>query len=97
MFGRKLTPLKYEEVIRALKSMGFIMKPKTGSSHEQWIRRTGTSKHVVTVDKHHAPFSRDLIKSMAKQAGINDRKFHALCRGEATLKDIGFEPADTID
>lgn len=94
MFGRKLSPLKYAEVVRALQIMGFEMKPKTGTAHEQWIRKTATTKHVVTVDKHHAPFSRDLIKSMAKQAGVDARKFHALCRGDCTLKDIGLEPAE---
>ncbi|HFD3865782.1 type II toxin-antitoxin system HicA family toxin [Klebsiella pneumoniae] len=94
MFGRKLSPLKYAEVVRALQALGFVMKPKTGTAHEQWIRKTETSKHVVTVDKHNSPFSRDLIKSMAKQAGVDARKFHALCKGECSLKDIGFEPAE---
>ncbi|BCZ39843.1 TPA: type II toxin-antitoxin system HicA family toxin [Serratia marcescens] len=94
MFGRKLFPLKYAEVVSGLRALGFEMKPKTGTSHEQWIRKTANSKHVVTVDKHHAPFSRDLIKSMAKQAGVDAKKFHALCRGDCTLKDIGLEPAE---
>lgn len=88
MFGRKLTPLKYAEVIKGLKALGFEMKPKTGTSHEQWIKKTDTNKWVVTVDKHHAPFSRDLIKSMASQAGMDARKFHALCRGDATISQV---------
>ena len=91
MFLKKLTPLKYDEVIRGLKKMGFEMKPKTGTSHEQWVLKNSKGKWVVTVDKHHAPFSRDLIKSMAQQAGLKDRHFHALCRGDATLEDIGFQ------
>lgn len=91
MFRKKLTPLKYEEVIRGLKKMGFEMKPRSGTSHEQWILKSSKGKWVVTVDQHHAPFSKDLIKSMAKQAGIKDRHFHALCRGDATLEQIGFE------
>lgn len=94
LFAKKLTPLKYDEVIRGLRMMGFVMKPKTGTSHEQWIKIADDKKYVVTVDKHHAPFSRDLIKSMARQAGVNDRKFHALCRGTASLSDIGLQPSD---
>ncbi|EKS7194934.1 MULTISPECIES: type II toxin-antitoxin system HicA family toxin [Enterobacter] len=94
MFGRKLSPLKYAEVIAALQSLGFVMKPKTGTAHEQWIRKTETTKHVVTVDKHLAPFSRDLIKSMARQAGLDPRKFHALCKGHCTLEDLGFGTAE---
>lgn len=94
MFGRKLTPLKYVEVVRALTALGFEMKAKSGTSHEQWIRKTDTTKHVVTVDKHHAPFSRDLIKSMARQAGVDARKFHALCRGECSTEDLGIKLAE---
>lgn len=93
MFGKKLTPLKYVEIIKGLTLLGFSMKPKTGTSHEQWIKKTEKDKWVVTVDKHHAPFSRDLIKSMAKQAGIDARKFHALCQGRASLKEIGHATA----
>lgn len=88
LFAKKLTPLKYSEVIAGLKALGFEMKPKTGTSHEQWIKYGDNTKWVVTVDKHHAPFSRDLIKSMARQAGMDARKFHALCRGTANLDDV---------
>lgn len=94
LFAKKLTPLKYDEVVRALKAMGFEMKTKTGTSHEQWIRIADGKKYLVTVDKHHAPFSRDLIKSMAKQAGINHRKFHALCKGKISLDDLGLQPSE---
>ncbi|ELW1645802.1 type II toxin-antitoxin system HicA family toxin [Enterobacter oligotrophicus] len=94
LFTKKLTPLKYDEVIRGLKALGFEMKPKTGTSHEQWVKISDGRKLLVTVDKHHAPFSRDLIKSMAKQAGMNDRKFHALCKGSVSLVDIGLQPSE---
>lgn len=80
MFFSKLTPLKYKEIITGLKALGFKMKPKTGTSHEQWIRVDSRGKYLVTVDKHHAPFSRDLIKSMARQAGLNSKKFHSICK-----------------
>ncbi len=90
-FRKNLSPLTYKEVIFGLGLMGFVLKPKTGSSHEQWIRKTDSNKWVVTVDKHHAPFSRDLLKSMARQAGLDARKFHAMCRGECTLDDINVE------
>lgn len=94
-FTKKLTPLKYTEVIYGLKVLGFEMKPKTGTSHEQWIKKTDAYKWVVTVDKHHAPFSRDLIKLMANQAGLDARKFHALCRGSASVDDVQeVEPSD---
>ncbi len=88
MFFSKLTPLKYKEVIYGLKALGFEMKPKTGTSHEQWIKKSNNTKWVVTVDKHHAPFSRDLIKSMARQAGVDSKSFHSLCKGSVDISDV---------
>lgn len=88
LLPKKLTPLKYDEVIRGLKHLSFEMKPKTGTAHEQWIAIINGKKRVVTVDKHVSPFARDLIKSMANQAGCNTRKFHALCKGNAMASDI---------
>ncbi|MBC8946778.1 type II toxin-antitoxin system HicA family toxin [Xenorhabdus indica] len=84
----RLTPLKYKEVVAALAALGFEMKPKKGTSHEQWIKKEYGYKWVVTVDKHHAPFSRDLIKSMAKQAGMDHKTFHSLCKGTLSCKEI---------
>lgn len=94
LFAKKLTPLKYSEVISGLKAMGFEMKPKTGTAHEQWVRYESNTKWLVTVDKHLSPFSRDLIKSMARQAGMDARKFHALCKGSANLEEVGFPASE---
>lgn len=94
LFTKKLTPLKYNEVIAGLKSLGFEMKPKTGTSHEQWVKYGENTKWLVTVDKHHAPFSRDLIKSMANQAGLGARQFHALCKGNAGLGDVNYQASE---
>lgn len=75
MIFSRISPLTYQEVVRALKRMGFEMKPKTATAHEQWIRVDGRGKLLVTVDKHNAPFARDLIRSMAKQAGMSVKEF----------------------
>ncbi|PHM36449.1 type II toxin-antitoxin system HicA family toxin [Xenorhabdus innexi] len=88
MIFYKLIPLKYREVVRALANLGFEMKPKKGTSHEQWIKKEDGHKWVVTVDKSHAPFSRDLIKSMAKQAGMSAKRFHSLCKGTISCDEV---------
>ncbi|EPI2106700.1 type II toxin-antitoxin system HicA family toxin [Providencia rettgeri] len=80
MFFTKLSPLTYKEIISGLKSLGFTLK-RTRGSHEQWTKVDGGNKWLVTVDGHHSPFSRDLIKSMAKQAGIDSKRFHSICKG----------------
>ena len=39
----------------------------------------------VTVDKHIAPFSEFLVKSMAKQAGVSVKEFCRLCKDKKYL------------
>lgn len=87
IFGRRLTPLTYKEVITALRVRGFVMSPKTATAHEKWILQTESHRYVVTVDKHIAPFDVRLIKSMTIQAGLTPRKFHALCKGGKMNQD----------
>ncbi|MCP2041907.1 putative RNA binding protein YcfA (HicA-like mRNA interferase family) [Neisseria sp. HSC-16F19] len=81
MFNR-ISPLTYKEVSSALKRLGFEMKPKTATAHEQWIRVDHRGKFVVTVDKHIAPFDKTLIKSMARQAGMTSKDFFAACKAK---------------
>ncbi|QIW16114.1 hypothetical protein A4G20_07095 [Pasteurellaceae bacterium RH1A] len=79
MFTR-ISPLTYKEVTTALKRLGFEMKPKTGTAHEQWIRVDERGKFLVTVDKHISPFDKALIKSMARQAGLSTKEFFKECK-----------------
>lgn len=81
MFGR-ISPLTYKEVAAALKRLGFEMKSKTGTAHEQWIRTDTRGKFLVTVDKHIAPFDKVLIKSMARQAGMSTKEFFNACKSK---------------
>lgn len=64
-------PLTCADVKRALKALGFSPTPRKGTSHEQWERRDAQRLYKVTVDCPKAPFSLDLIDSMAKQAGVS--------------------------
>jgi len=72
-------PLTCKEVKTILKNLGFVFRNQRGS-HEQWIKDTGEGenkrRYKVTVDCPKAPFSQDLIKSMAKQAGVTKRQFY---------------------
>lgn len=52
---------------------------KSGTTHEDWVPLDPKAPfHKVTVDCPKAPFSQDLISSMAKQAGLNKKAFYAL-------------------
>ena len=76
----RITPLTYKEVINALKRLGFEMKPKTATAHEQWFRVDERGKFLVTVDKHISPFDKVLIQAMARQAGLSAREFFKECK-----------------
>jgi hypothetical protein len=79
----KRAPLTAAEVESGLKAAGFVQQPGNGTSHVKWIKKCSCkgkpTKFVVIVDAHHAPFSADLTKSMATQAGMSVKQFYELC------------------
>lgn len=75
----KLPPLTCKQVKSALVAMGFELRKGNGSSHEKWVKTGDGTRWIVTVDCPKAPFSNDLIKSMAKQAGRPTKEFHRYC------------------
>jgi hypothetical protein len=82
VFGDR--PLTYKEVVSGLKLLGFTLRPgKSGTSHEQWIKDVVENgqprRYKVTVDKHHAPFHRALLKSMINQSGVSKDDFYRAC------------------
>ncbi|OOS01246.1 hypothetical protein B0186_03985 [Canicola haemoglobinophilus] len=81
MFTR-ITPLTYKEVTSALKRLGFEIKSKTATAHEQWIRVDDRGKFLVTVDKHISPFDKVLIQAMARQAGLSTKAFFKECKSK---------------
>lgn len=71
-------PLTYKEVKKILRNLGFEPRPKKSSSHEQWVKKEKNTLYKVTVDCPKQPFGHDLIKSMAKQAGVSKKQFYAV-------------------
>jgi len=72
--GGKSSSLTCKDVKNILKHEGFAKRTQKGS-HEQWVKDTEKRRFKVTVDCPKAPFSHDLIKSMASQAGMRTRQF----------------------
>jgi predicted RNA binding protein YcfA (HicA-like mRNA interferase family) len=71
-------PLSCYQVKTILKNLGFQQRTNTsGTSHEQWIRDVNGKRYKVTVDCPKAPFSQNLISSMARQAGVTKKAFYA--------------------
>lgn len=69
-------PLTCKQVKDALTSLGFEPRPQKGTSHEQWVKDVNGRRYKVTVDCPKAPFSQDLIGSMARQAGITKKQLY---------------------
>jgi hypothetical protein len=67
-------PLTCEEFKAILSKLGFTKRPRrSGTSHEDWVATIGGRFRKVTVDCPKAPFSQDLIQSMARQAGVTKK------------------------
>lgn len=77
LFNR-LPQLTYTEVVSGLKKLGFSKRKNKSTAHEQWVASDPFRK--VTVDKHIAPFTRELVKAMANQAGVSAKEFCRLCK-----------------
>ena len=76
---RKFAPPTCKQVEMALKNMGFTPEKQKGSSHIHWEKIENGKLYKVTVDCPKAPFCDDLVKSMAKQAGISKQTFLSYC------------------
>lgn len=72
-------PLTCDQFKTILKKLGFEPRAKkSGTSHEDWVAMRNGRFHKVTVDCPKAPFSQDLITSMARQAGVTKRIIYDL-------------------
>lgn len=73
----KHRPLTCKEIKTILKNLGFAPRPQKGTSHEQWVKDVGGRRYKVTVNCPKAPFGHDLIRYMARQAGVSKKTFYA--------------------
>lgn len=71
----------------ALKNMGFEEYPQKGTSHQHWKKIVRGQLLKVTVDCPQAPFSKTLVASMAKQAGVSKNTFLAYCNDKKLRED----------
>ena len=68
-------PVTDKEFKAVLLQLGFAARPRKGTSHEQWVRDDAQGFFRVTVDSHHAPYHRKLLKLMLRDAGISKANF----------------------
>jgi hypothetical protein len=79
-------PLTCDEFKTVLEKLGFSKRPqKSGTTHEDWVATIDGRFYKVTVDCPKAPFSQDLISSMAKQAGVSKKKIYDIHFGRESV------------
>lgn len=77
-------PLTCAQFKAVLSKLGFQPRAKkSGTSHEDWVATIDGRFRKVTVDCPKAPFSQDLIGSMAHQAGVTKKTIYNLHFGRS--------------
>ncbi|HEY8508530.1 MAG TPA: hypothetical protein VIL32_09245 [Steroidobacteraceae bacterium] len=74
-------PISCADFKAILKALGFQYrnrKKQTSGSHEDWVGFVNGKFRKVTVDCPKAPFSHDLIRSMAHQAGVTRKQIYEI-------------------
>lgn len=79
-------PLSCKDIKRALIALG-LAHVRTVGSHEHYTGMFRGRFRLVTVDCPKAPFSQDLIGSMASQAGLTKKELYAVVRTGMPPKD----------
>ena len=65
-------PLPYRIVIKKLRKLGFAFRRATGGSHEIWWNEKTRKTCVVP---HHGEIKTGTLKSIIKQAGVDEKDF----------------------
>ena len=69
-----LSPLPYRNVIKKLRKLGFAFRRATSGSHEIWWNE---KTHKTCVVPHHKEIKIGTLKSILRQAEIEEKEFLA--------------------
>jgi predicted RNA binding protein YcfA (HicA-like mRNA interferase family) len=68
----KLTPLSYREVIKKVRRAGFVLRRRTGGTHEVWWNE---EKRKSCVIPHHKEIVVPTLRKIIKQMGMSRDEF----------------------
>ncbi len=74
--GTRERPVGHKEMVALLKRLGFVQVRSNGS-HEHWEGAYGGKRRLVTLDEHHSPYHRGLLRDIRNQIGISRSDFWA--------------------
>lgn len=70
-------PVKHSEMADLLRRLNFKCVRSSGS-HDQWEGEYGGRRRMVTLDKHHSPYHRGLLRDIRHQIGMSKAELFAL-------------------
>ncbi|MEI6091845.1 MAG: type II toxin-antitoxin system HicA family toxin [bacterium] len=72
----KLPELTYKDVIKKLKTAGFVFDRQAKGSHEIWYN--STSRLRTTIPNHSKPISKGTLRAIIFQIGMTVEEFNNL-------------------
>jgi predicted RNA binding protein YcfA (HicA-like mRNA interferase family) len=67
----KIPPMKYREVVKKLRKLGFGFRRATGGTHEVWWNEKTKKTCVVP---HHHEVKSGTMRSIIRQAGLTEEE-----------------------
>jgi predicted RNA binding protein YcfA (HicA-like mRNA interferase family) len=65
--------LRYREVVRRLKALGFSFDRQAAGSHEIWFN--ATTKRFTTIPNHPGDMPEGTLRAILRQAGVEPEDF----------------------
>ena len=74
--------LKYRNVIKILRNLGFTQRTKRAGAHQTWTQKRGERTYYVTVSFHRAgqDVPKGTLSSMIRQSGYSKKEFYEALR-----------------
>jgi len=71
----RLAGLRYREIVRRLRAMGFRFHRHAAGSHEIWYNPT--TNRYTTIPNHPGDLPEGTVRAILRQAGVDPDTFHA--------------------
>ncbi|NEU72052.1 type II toxin-antitoxin system HicA family toxin [Hassallia byssoidea VB512170] len=69
----RLAGFSYRQIIRILKTFGFVFSRQAAGSHEIWFNPE--TNHYTTIPNHSGDMPEGTLRAILKQAGIDPEEF----------------------
>lgn len=70
-----MKPIKYREIIKKVRKLGFVFRRNTGGTHEIWWN---DERRKTCVIPHHHEIVPGTLKNILRQMGVSESEFQRL-------------------